>query len=73
MRQVPGVDHERLECLYLLASAKAQVAAAEQLLREAVSNMQVAETRGANEVYAEAIRAVVALREKVFQLLEDAP
>jgi len=72
MRQIPGVDHEQLERLYLLASAKAQVVAAEQLLREAVSNMQIAEA-GADDVGVKVLRAVVALREQIFQIMEEAP
>jgi hypothetical protein len=72
MRQIPGVDHEQLERLYLLASAKAQVMAAEQLLREAVSNMKVAEAKE-DMICVRAIRGVMALREKIFQILEKAP
>ena len=72
MRQVPGVDPERLERLYLLASAKAQVIAAEQLLREAVENVQIASDH-TRQACVEAVRAVVTLRDELFQLLEDAP
>lgn len=72
MRQLPDVDPERLERLYLLASAKAQVIAAEQLLREAAENVQIA-SDGSRQTCVTAIRAVVALRDEVFQLLEEAP
>jgi len=72
MREIPGVDHERLERLYLIASAKAQVMAAEQLLREAVENIQIADG-GAKKDCVRAVRAAVALREKVFKILEKVP
>lgn len=67
MRQIPVAR------VYLIASAKVQVVAAEQLLREAVSNMQIAEAAGADDVGVKALRAVVALRKKVLQVLEETP
>lgn len=80
MRQIPGVDHEALERLYLAASAKAQIVAAEQLLREAASNLQIVEgSAGAprasatGEACHDAIDAVVDLRDKVFQIMEELP
>jgi hypothetical protein len=80
MRQLPGVDHEALERLYLAASAKAQIVAAEQLLREAMSNLQIVEDcAGAprasetGEACHDAVSAVVALREKVFHLMDELP
>lgn len=65
MRQIPGVDHEALERLYLAASAKAQIVAAEQLLREAASNLQIVGDRAVVEIWTgeicrDAIRVVVA-------------
>jgi hypothetical protein len=69
MRPIPGVDHEQLERLYMLASAKAQIMAAEQLLREAVSNMAIADVK--EQTCTDAVRAVVTLRERIFQILEE--
>lgn len=71
MRPISGVDHEELEHLYLIISAKAQVAAAEQLLREAVSNLQIVD--GPSADCRDVIRAVVDLREKVFHMLQERP
>lgn len=82
MRARAGDDNARFERLYLLASAKAQVVAAEHLLREAVSNMKIADVSVADDevvldvdkdvgVGVEALRAVIALREQVFQILKE--
>lgn len=80
MRSIPGVDHEALERVYLAASAKAQIIAAEQLLREALSNLQIVEgSAGAprasktGKACRDAVNAVVTLRDKVFDLMDKLP
>lgn len=71
MRELPGIDHERLERLYLVASAKANIVAAENLLREACKDLEVAER--ACPASRAALRETANLREVVFNMLEHLP
>jgi hypothetical protein len=73
MREIPGVDSELLERLYLVASAKARIVAAERLLIEARDDLRIAEVSELDKAAQKAVVAALELREKLFEAMDSLP